>query len=100
VHPESGGDGDDGEEGIDTIKEVKNINFHEVYPRSLFSHTRRSNVDGFVTALPSLVMIIGSDFLIAGFEGVFGDLHAVRCSLCMASMEIVCLLTAHGFNPP
>jgi len=82
---------------------ASDINFHEVFPRSLFSHTVRSNVDGFVTAGPALLFIVGSNMLIEailGLGGVFCDKHAVRCAICITSTEMAALLGVYGFKPP
>jgi len=77
---------------------LNDVDFHEVSPRSLFNHTLRSNVDGFVTAAPSLVLIVAVDFLVNALHslgGVFNYMHAVRCSFCVLGIELIFMLTAH-----
>jgi len=75
------------------------VDFHKD-PRSLFNHTLRSNLDGFVTAALSLVRIIIVDFLVNALHslgGVFDDMHAIRCTVCMFGLELMLMLASHGF---
>ena len=79
-----------------------NIDFHTVHPRTLLSHTVRSNIDGFVTAAPTLAMIFALNRFMNYLHsrgGAFIDMHAVRCSVCMIGMELCCLFAVHGFSP-
>ena len=76
---------------LDSDKSHENVDFHNVYPRSLLSHSLRSNIDGVISAAPSLLMIASANFLmnkLNSLGGAFVDLHAVRCGVCVIGVEI------------